>query len=86
MGWGGGGRRCQDCTRECAQLLARVRVGELTLIAIKVLTGVGVGVEVATRVLAQPVVWGGVEVAGGHVASHLQSFPAILFGPKLPRI
>ena len=26
---GGGGRRWEDCTEQCAQLLARVRVGEL---------------------------------------------------------
>ena len=38
----------------------------------KVLTGVWVGVEVSPWVLAQPVVGGGVEVAGGHVASHLR--------------
>ena len=38
----------------------------------KVLTGVWVGVEVSPRVLAQPVVGGGVEVAGGHMASHLR--------------
>ena len=38
----------------------------------KVLTGVWVGVEVSPRVLAQPIVGGRVEVAGGHVASHLR--------------
>ena len=52
---------------------ALTRVGLVTQVRThKVLTGVWVGVEVAPRVLAQPVVRGGVEVAGGHVASHLR--------------
>ena len=63
---GGGGRRCQDCTQQCAQLTTRQ--------GFQVLTGVGMGVEVATGVLAKPVVGGRVEVAGGHVASHLRTF------------
>ena len=56
--------RAMRCTTTCLLTGADCQV--------EVLTGVGVGVEVSPRVLAQPVVGGGVEVAGGHVASHLR--------------